>query len=303
MTSWSSRQKQVHAALPLASRRNRGATSSPLSKQAAPGQMRFTTIQSFKGLDSPAIVVTDIEHLAGEHFSSLFYVATTRALERLCIIVHETAKPTLSRPGGNQVRVETGEWKWPIILRIVTLFSRHSARNLSGACPLGQEIDCTAAIQLDDAEAAYRPYRQLGIWRRDSTAGFAHEALRRRCPVSDGGSRKLRRSWRLSFLHLMTRPRLTQPENVPRDTNRVLRFMTARKLPPVLNTAYPDAETDDFDLSSANAYKPSSMAVSLLVRLPDGAELVVTATGGRYAIKPVMLTGASASGGSVPRSG
>jgi hypothetical protein len=60
--------------------------------QAAPGQMRFTTIQSFKGLDSPAIVVTDIEHLNSELFSSLFYVATTRALERLCIVVHETAK-------------------------------------------------------------------------------------------------------------------------------------------------------------------------------------------------------------------
>ena len=61
-------------------------------EQAATGQMRYTTIQSFKGLDSPAIVVTDIEHLAGDHFSSLFYVATTRALERLYIIVHETAK-------------------------------------------------------------------------------------------------------------------------------------------------------------------------------------------------------------------
>jgi len=61
-------------------------------EQAATGQVRYTSIQSFKGLDSPAIVVTDIEHLAGDHFSSLFYVATTRALERLYIIVHETAK-------------------------------------------------------------------------------------------------------------------------------------------------------------------------------------------------------------------
>ncbi len=60
---------------------------------AATGQIRYTTIQSFKGLDSPAIVVTDIEHVDGDMFSSLFYVASTRALERLCIIVHETAKP------------------------------------------------------------------------------------------------------------------------------------------------------------------------------------------------------------------
>jgi hypothetical protein len=64
-------------------------------EQAVPGQIRYTTVQSFKGLDSPAIVVTDVEHLAGELFSSLFYVATTRALERLCIIVHETVKPDI----------------------------------------------------------------------------------------------------------------------------------------------------------------------------------------------------------------
>lgn len=64
-------------------------------EQAEPAQIRYTTIQSFKGLDSPAIIVTDIGQLAGEIFSSLFYVATTRALERLCIMVHETAKPDI----------------------------------------------------------------------------------------------------------------------------------------------------------------------------------------------------------------
>jgi ATP:corrinoid adenosyltransferase len=63
------------------------------SDAASTGQIRYTTIQSFKGLDSPAVVLTDIEHVDGDISSSLFYVATTRALERLCIIVHETAKP------------------------------------------------------------------------------------------------------------------------------------------------------------------------------------------------------------------
>jgi ATP:corrinoid adenosyltransferase len=73
-------------------------------EEAATGQIRYTTIQSFKGLDSPAIVVTDIEHVDGDMFSSLFYVATTRALERLFIIVHETAKPGIiqSLLGGKQ---------------------------------------------------------------------------------------------------------------------------------------------------------------------------------------------------------
>jgi DNA polymerase III delta prime subunit len=79
-------------------------------EQAAPDQICFTTIQSFKGLDSPAIVVTDIEHLDGEIFSSMFYVATTRALERLYIIVHETAKPEIIKAllGPNQ-NFNTGE--------------------------------------------------------------------------------------------------------------------------------------------------------------------------------------------------
>lgn len=78
-----------------------GVTEKPWCEQFAPfeaaaiGQIRYTTIQSFKGLDSPAIIVTDIEHVDGDMFSSLFYVSTTRALERLCIIVHETAKPDI----------------------------------------------------------------------------------------------------------------------------------------------------------------------------------------------------------------
>lgn len=71
---------------------------------ASTGQIRYTTIQSFKGLESPAIVITDIEHVDGDISSSLFYVATTRALERLCIIVHETAKAGIiqSLLGGKQ---------------------------------------------------------------------------------------------------------------------------------------------------------------------------------------------------------
>lgn len=64
-------------------------------EHAAPGQIRYTTIRSFKGLDSPVVIVTDIEHLSGDLFSSLFYVATTRALNRLFILIHETAKPDI----------------------------------------------------------------------------------------------------------------------------------------------------------------------------------------------------------------
>lgn len=73
-------------------------TEKPWCAQLAPfesasaSQVRYTTVQRFKGLESAAVIVTDIEHMASELFSSLFYVATTRALERLYIIAHETVK-------------------------------------------------------------------------------------------------------------------------------------------------------------------------------------------------------------------
>jgi hypothetical protein len=63
--------------------------------EVTPGQIGFTTVQSFKGLDAPAIVLTDVEHVSGEFFSSLFYVATTRVLERLHVLAHETVKPSI----------------------------------------------------------------------------------------------------------------------------------------------------------------------------------------------------------------
>ncbi len=76
-------------------------------ERSSGSQTGYTTIHSFKGLEASAIVVTDIEHLDSAHFSSLFYVATTRALNRLCILIHETAKKDI-------VKALTGkvpEWK------------------------------------------------------------------------------------------------------------------------------------------------------------------------------------------------
>ena len=57
----------------------------------SPG-IRFATIQSFKGLESAAIVVTDVEKLEVAEQASLFYVAITRALEEVVIIAHENVK-------------------------------------------------------------------------------------------------------------------------------------------------------------------------------------------------------------------
>jgi hypothetical protein len=55
----------------------------------------YTTIQAFKGMEAPVIIVTDIDHVQGESSSSLFYIAITRALQRLFIIANSSIKKEL----------------------------------------------------------------------------------------------------------------------------------------------------------------------------------------------------------------
>lgn len=63
-----------------------------LSSQSSSGKMRFGTVHSFKGMEAPAVVVTDIDGIGRSHAMSLFYVAITRAVERLVILVGENAR-------------------------------------------------------------------------------------------------------------------------------------------------------------------------------------------------------------------
>lgn len=168
---------------------------------------------------------------------------------------------------------------------------RSLREELVGPCPLGQEIDCTQAIQLEDAEAAYRPYRQLRS---------GEEILQRDSPTKRYG---------VGVLYPMDE----QDEDDQIDAHVPRAEEEALRQPPdnenakevIAATAMQDCEkiaaradirllgsdADDFDLSSANAYKPSSMAVSLLIHLPVGGVLKVVATGGRYAALPVLLLG------------
>lgn len=48
-----------------------------------------------------------------------------------------------------------------------------------------------------------------------------------------------------------------------------------------------EADSDDFDLSDANRRKPSAIAVSFKLRVPDGASLKVRVTGAYYDSRPV----------------
>ncbi len=58
---------------------------------ARPGQVHYSTIHAYKGLDSPAIVVTDLdETVTADNFDSLLYVGLTRATDRLIALIEAT---------------------------------------------------------------------------------------------------------------------------------------------------------------------------------------------------------------------
>ncbi len=55
----------------------------------------YCSIYRFKGLEAPAVVVTDVEHLDDAADRSLLYVACTRALQRLVILAHVSLRGRL----------------------------------------------------------------------------------------------------------------------------------------------------------------------------------------------------------------
>jgi ATP:corrinoid adenosyltransferase len=65
------------------------------AREAGAGQIPYTTVQAFKGMEAPAVVVTDVASLSTSAMESLFYTAITRATDRLVILLDEGARATL----------------------------------------------------------------------------------------------------------------------------------------------------------------------------------------------------------------
>ena len=63
--------------------------------RAEGGRIPYCSIRRFKGMEAPAVLVTDVEKFGGPESTALFYVAVTRALQRLIILVHESAKESV----------------------------------------------------------------------------------------------------------------------------------------------------------------------------------------------------------------
>ena len=64
---------------------------------AVPDSLRFSTIHSFKGLESPVVIVVDIDQVDSDEPQSLLYVAMSRARSHLILMISDVARPSLER--------------------------------------------------------------------------------------------------------------------------------------------------------------------------------------------------------------
>jgi superfamily I DNA/RNA helicase len=57
----------------------------------------FASIHSFKGLEAPAVIITDIDSLSDDKARSLLYVGMSRARIRLYLLMHESCRASYDR--------------------------------------------------------------------------------------------------------------------------------------------------------------------------------------------------------------
>lgn len=64
---------------------------------AGQGHIGYCTVHAFKGLESPVVIVTDVDEVSGPTSRALFYIAVTRALQKLVILAHDSVKNEILR--------------------------------------------------------------------------------------------------------------------------------------------------------------------------------------------------------------
>lgn len=74
------------------------------AERAGPGEVLFSTIASFKGLEADAVLLVDLQELSGNNASMLVYVGATRARSYLAVFLDERLKPEYARRAGEYGR-------------------------------------------------------------------------------------------------------------------------------------------------------------------------------------------------------
>lgn len=174
------------------------------------------------------------------------------------------------------------------------------AEELVGPCPRGQEIDCSKEIAFRDRESSYGPWRQLGS---------GEEILQRDRPIKRYG---------IGVLYPpQTRGETDPPESAdgaadeqdsipPGDGEQIVGDRAAAAIERIAERGVAaEADESDFDLSTANSYRPSAMGLSFVCEMPPGTRLKLELSAGRYIPKQVTVMtsgkGGGANGGGQPR--
>ena len=151
---------------------------------------------------------------------------------------------------------------------------------LVGPSPRGKELDCSAIKPFKSREDSYGPWKQVDI---------GEEILQRDPPTKRYGIGILF-PWKVVAddtvedagniaigLH-------SRDEEDSRNTDSALTTQGASDIKKIRgrDNNNDDDGLSDLDLSAINAYRPSSMGISFLVKLPPGSKVVVEASLGRY---------------------
>src|SRR5579859_1871446 len=155
---------------------------------------------------------------------------------------------------------------------------RELQRELVGPAPMGKELDCSGKIVFHEAAESYGPWRQKGS---------GEEIITRDSPTKRYGVGVLYPiGVQQEYEMAATMPEVSGSEQEPQSETQEPLTEPARESLEVIaertGSSALDSESDDFDLSTANTFRPNSMAVSFLSEVPAGSELVVEASGGRY---------------------
>ncbi|WP_428119288.1 ATP-binding domain-containing protein [Candidatus Poriferisodalis sp.] len=64
--------------------------------QRQEGASSFGTVSSFKGLEAPAVILTDVEEIGTQRAQKLLYVAVSRATDRLHVLARDGTQRSLA---------------------------------------------------------------------------------------------------------------------------------------------------------------------------------------------------------------
>jgi len=157
-----------------------------------------------------------------------------------------------------------------------------------GPAPYGPELEVSDRVTLENVEKSYGPYRtrdgeEILCWENPITRygvgvvfPFEQTGDDAEAPTTDEETQE-REAELLA----------TAPDELLDDKARVKVAAMQEK-----RTRHED-EPGEFDLAAANARRPSSLGVSLLVELDPGNTVHVSATGGRYRVVKVRVPGRS----------